>query len=67
MEVKRRLVGGVGGGHDDHPFADQHAVAIEIRLCRSREQDSRPIVVRKDQRPLDRSRRQHHRTRANLP
>ncbi len=67
LEIQGRLIRSIAGGHDDRAGADAHAVAIQVRQRRSRQQNSRPIVAGKHQRTFDRPGGEHHRARAHLP
>ena len=67
MQIQRRLVRGIAGGHDGHAIADPHAIAVQISLRGAGQHDARPVVARKYQRPLDGAGREHHAPRAHLP
>ncbi len=67
LEIERGAIGAVMRGHDDHSVADPGAILESIAPRGFREHDARPVVVRKDQRTLDRAGRQHHLARPHLP
>ena len=52
---------------DDHALADLDAILIAIAPRGVGEHHARAIVVREDQRTLDRAGRQHHLAGAHLP
>ena len=67
LQVERRLVGLIAGGHEHCARAGQHAVAVELGARRPREHDPGPVVAREDQRPLDGAGGEHHLPRPHLP
>jgi hypothetical protein len=67
MQVKGRLIGCIAAGHDDRARAAAYAIAAQISARGAREHDARPIVARKNERPLKSAGREHHFARAHLP
>ena len=67
LEIEGRLICFIARGDDDGARSDAHAVSVQIRVGGAGQQDARPIVAWKYQRALDRSRGEHHRSRAHLP
>ena len=55
----------VGGKHDI--AADQHAMLLEVIECRFRQHHARTVIVGKNQRTLDRTRRNHDLGGTQLP
>jgi len=67
MQVKGRLIGCIAAGDDDRARPAAHAIAAKISARGAREHDARPIVARKNERPLKSAGREHHFARADLP
>ena len=67
FEIERGAVGAVVRGRDDDAVADLGAILAAIAPRGIGEHHGRPVVVREDQRALDRAGRQHHLARAHLP
>ena len=67
LEVERRAISAVVRRRDDDAVADLGAILARIAPRGIGEHHSRAVVVRKDERTLDRAGRQHHLARAHLP
>ena len=67
LQVERRAIGAVVCRRDDDAVADLRAILTAITSRGIGKHDGRAIIVRKDERTLDRARRQHHLARAHLP
>ena len=67
LQIERGAVGAVVRGRDDDALADLDAVAVAVTPRGVGEHDARPVVVREDERALDRAGREHHLARAHLP
>ena len=67
LEVERSAVSAVVRGRDDDALADLGAILKAIASRGIGEHHGRAVIVRKDERTLDRAGRQHHLTRAHLP
>ena len=67
LEVERGAVGAIVRGRDNDAVADLGAILKAIASRGIGEHHRRPVVVRKDERALDRASRQHHFARAHLP
>ena len=67
LQVQRGAVGAVVRGRDDNALADLHAMLIAIAPRGICKHHRRPVVVREDERALDRACRQHHLARSHLP
>ena len=67
LQVERRAVGAVVRGRDDDALADLGAILAAVAPRGIGEHHRRAVIVRKDERTLDRAGRQHHLTRAHLP
>ena len=67
LQVERGAVGAVVRGRDDDAVADLGAILAAVAPRGIGEHHGRAVVVREDERTLDRAGRQHHLTRAHLP
>ena len=67
LEVERSAVSAVVRGRDDDALADLGAILAAIAPRGIGEHHRRAVVIRKDERTLDRAGRQHHLARAHLP
>ncbi len=67
LEVERGAIGAVVRCRDNDAVADLGAILKAIASRGIGQHNRRVVIVRKDERTLDRARRQHHLTRAHLP
>ena len=67
LEIERSAVSAVVRGRDDDAVADLGAILKAIASRGIGEHHGGAVIVRKDERTLDRAGRQHHLTRAHLP
>ena len=67
LEVERSAVSAVVRGRDDDAVADLGAILKAITSRGIGEHHGGAVIIRKDERTLDRAGRQHHLTRAHLP
>ena len=66
-QVQCRAIGAIGRRHDHGTGTCAHAVAIEIAANGAGQHDSGPVVVRENERLLDRAGREYDFARAHLP
>ena len=67
LEVECGAVGAIVRGRDDDAVADLGAILTAIAPPGIGQHNCWAVIVRKDERTLDRAGRQHHLTRAHLP
>ena len=67
LEIERGSVSAVVRGRDNDAVADLGAILTAIAPRGIGEHHGGAVIVRKDQRTLDRAGRQHHLARAHLP
>ena len=66
-QVERGAIGVVAGHEHDRAAAGRHRIAVDVGARRTRQHHARPVVAGEDQRPLERTARQHHLSRPHRP